>query len=65
MKQTPDEAIPEHDEQQMPPLPSFGLFSSGDPNWIDRIDELMEGFGEDSLPDDMRDRLRERRKQGA
>jgi hypothetical protein len=46
-------------------LPSVGIFDFGDPNPANRIDELMEGFGEDSLPDDMRDRLRTLRDQGA
>ncbi len=29
-----------------PPLPSFGIFNSGDPDFASRTDELLEGFGE-------------------
>jgi muconolactone delta-isomerase len=32
-------------ERRTPPLPTFGIFDCGDPNLLDRIDELMEGFG--------------------
>lgn len=39
----------EHEE--IPPLPTLFTFSSAEPNFIDRIDELMKGFGEDGLPD--------------
>jgi hypothetical protein len=29
-----------------PPLPSFGIFDSGDPHLSERVDELLVGFGE-------------------
>lgn len=29
-----------------PPLPSFGIFASGDGTLSQRVDELLEGFGE-------------------
>jgi plasmid stability protein len=33
-------------EQLEPPLPSFGIFDNGDPCISERVDELLEGFGE-------------------
>ena len=33
--------------QVEPPRPHFGIFSSGDPNLSQRVDELLEVFGED------------------
>lgn len=29
-----------------PPTPSFAIFDSGDPHLSERVDELLEGFGE-------------------
>ena len=29
-----------------PPLPSFGIFASGDPDFASKTDELLKGFGE-------------------
>lgn len=29
-----------------PPAPQMGLFDSGDPHFAERVDELLEGFGE-------------------
>ena len=31
---------------QDPPLPSFGIFDSGDPDFAAKTEELLEGFGE-------------------
>jgi hypothetical protein len=28
-----------------PPLPSFGFFASGDPDFASKTDELLKGFG--------------------
>ena len=33
--------------QSLPPAPLSGIFDSGDPSVSQRIDELMEGFGQD------------------
>lgn len=33
-------------ERVTPPLPSFGIFASGDGTLSQRVDELLEGFGE-------------------
>jgi len=33
-------------DKETPPLPTFGVFDSGDPFLSERVDELLEGFGE-------------------
>jgi hypothetical protein len=33
-------------ERVTPPLPSFGIFGSGDGTLSQRVDEFLEGFGE-------------------
>ncbi|MBI2910650.1 MAG: ribbon-helix-helix protein, CopG family [Chloroflexi bacterium] len=34
--------------QRTPPLPSFGIFDSGDPDLCQRVDEILrKGFGRD------------------
>lgn len=32
-------------DRRLPPLPSFGIFDSGDGSLSERVDELLEGFG--------------------
>jgi Ribbon-helix-helix protein, copG family len=32
--------------KQKPPAPRSGLFDSGDPSLSERVDELLQGFGE-------------------
>jgi hypothetical protein len=48
-RQEPDNAFTRRDEQPAPPLPT--LFTYDDPTWFDHLDELMDGFGENSLPE--------------
>lgn len=31
--------------RESPPLPSFGIFASGDPDLASKTEELLEGFG--------------------
>lgn len=33
-------------ERATPPLPSFGIFGSGDGTLSQRVDELLDGFGQ-------------------
>ena len=32
--------------RQVPPVPHFGIFDSGMPDVSERVDELLDGFGE-------------------
>ncbi len=33
-------------EKSTPPMPTLWTFTANEPDYIDRIDELLEGFGE-------------------
>ncbi|MDQ3548919.1 MAG: ribbon-helix-helix domain-containing protein [Chloroflexota bacterium] len=33
-------------EKSVPPMPTLWTFSANDPDFIERIDELLDGFGE-------------------
>ncbi len=32
-------------DRSTPPLPHFGIFDSGDPDFASKVDELLKGFG--------------------
>ena len=34
-------------EHYLPPAPRSGIFDSGDPSLAERVDDLLQGFGED------------------
>lgn len=45
--QLPGETVCDRDDPPIPLSPTLFTFDFDDPTWIERIDELMEGFGED------------------